>query len=65
MAPIWYGRVTNMQPMHQKLFVFGFVTSKLNENYEGGLLNLEYSMQMRAKNSDEEEWHYLNAEEAF
>lgn len=54
-----------MLPVHQKLLVYGFVTSALNENYDGGLLHIEYSMQMRAKNSDDEEWNYLNPEEPF
>ena len=36
------------------------MTSKLNENYDGELLRLEYYMHIRGKNSKDEEWNYLN-----
>ena len=58
--PIWYGRVDGLRPVNQKLLVYGFVTSKLNENYDGELLRLEYYMHIRGKNSKDEEWNYLN-----
>jgi len=64
-APIWYGRVEGMQPVNQKLYVYGYVTSKLTENYQGELLHMEFSMQMRAKNADDEIWNYLNPDEPF
>ena len=29
-APIWYGRVENMQPVNQKIYVYGFVTTPID-----------------------------------
>ena len=53
-----------MLPVHQKIFVYGFVTSHHSEvSYDP--LSFEFSMQMRAKNSDEEDWEYLNPDEPF
>lgn len=34
-APIWYGRIDGLTAANQKIFVYGFVTSPMNENYEG------------------------------
>ena len=64
-APIWYGRVTDMQPIHQRIFVYGFVTSAKHEQYKDMLVYVDYSMQMRAKNENDEEWTYLNPDEPF
>ena len=64
-APIWYGRVEDLEKVNQKIFVYGFVTSPKNENYDGELVSLEFSMQMRGKNSDSEIWEYLNPEEPY
>lgn len=64
-APIWYGRVEGMQAIHQKIFVYGFVTSAANENSDDSILHLEVSMQMRGKNSDSEYWDYLNPDEPY
>ena len=56
-APIWYGRVEDMHPHNQRIFVYGFITSPPNEDIEfDKVLQLEYSMQMRAKDSLDEEW---------
>ena len=54
-----------MQPLNQKIFVYGFVTKTLGDNstdYDDstGLLSLEYSMHIRAKNANDETWSYLN-----
>ena len=45
-APIWFGRVEKLTPSNQKIFVYGFVTSALNEAIDdnGQPLSLEYSM---------------------
>ena len=68
--PIWYGRVENMQKLNQKILVYGFVTqnlktARLNKRAAEKELNLQYSMKMRGKNSDEEEWDYLNKDEPY
>jgi len=64
-APIWYGRVENLQPINQKIFVYGFVTSQLDEDPEENLLHIKVAMQMRGKNSDSEYWDYLNPDEPY
>ena len=58
--PIWYGRVDGLSPANQKIYIYGFVTSPLNEDYDDSLLHLEYYMHVRAKNSLDEDWVYLN-----
>ena len=58
--PIWYGRVDSVTPANQKLLVYGFVTSPLNEDYDGGWLRIDHYMHIRGKNRDDEEWNYLN-----
>ena len=30
-APIWYGRVEDLHPHNQRIFVYGFVTTPLSE----------------------------------
>ena len=42
-APIWYGRVEDMKKLNQKIFVYGFVTSKLGNKFRN--LNQEFQMQ--------------------
>ena len=42
-APIWYGRVEDMKKLNQKIFVYGFVTSKLGDKFKN--LNQEFQMQ--------------------
>lgn len=63
--PIWFGRVENMQPVNQKIFVYGFVTSPTDEDFEGGELKLKYQMRMRGKNTDDEIWTDLNPDAEF
>lgn len=60
-APVWFGRVEGLSAVNQKLFVYGFVDSA--DEVKG--LSLEYSMQMRGKNHDEELWNYLNEDEPY
>ena len=42
-APIWYGRVEDMKKLNQKIFVYGFVTSKLGDKFRN--LDEEFQMQ--------------------
>ena len=64
-APIWFGRVENMEKLNQKIFVYGFVTTSEKEIMKGQELHLEFSMEMRAKNMNDEEWDHLNEDEPF
>ena len=66
-APIWYGRVENMQAVNQKIYVYGFVTTPLDEQNkrDNELLHLEFSMQMRGKDSDSQYWEYLNPDAEY
>ena len=66
-APVWYGRVENMQPEHQHLLVYGFVTmpkDKFEDDPDAkDMLNKEfvirYNLSIRGKDADKEEWNYF------
>ena len=60
--PVWYSRVENVVPQNQHLVIYGFIHGEDAEKKESTNkeITLKYSLHVRAKNNDEEEWHYYN-----
>ena len=61
--PIWYGRVENLVPQNQNLVIYGFVHSAdaREKDMLGKEFRVSYSLHVRGKKADAEEWHYFEA----
>lgn len=56
--PIWYGRVENMSPVNQNLFIYGFVTTSHPhaKSLHGKVFEIDYDLFIRGKNEEDQEW---------